>query len=330
MENFEQLLLRVNNAVAALPLEQEPKALYEPIIYTLSLGGKRLRPVMALMACQLFKKSIEPALLPALGIEVFHNFTLLHDDIMDHADMRRGKATVHAKWNENVGILSGDAMFAVAYKLLAQGPEKVLKKILDSFNKMALGVCEGQQYDMNFETTKEVSMAEYMEMIRLKTSVLIAGALEIGGIIGEASPSALSHLYTYGIELGLAFQLQDDLLDLYGDEQKFGKKIGSDIRENKKTFLFLKALELLPEEEAVCLKKYFQTESEIALTQEEKIKAVRALYESIAMKKVCQQEIQNLYEKAVLELHAISKKEIDPQGLDILLNFSERLLLREY
>lgn len=308
-----------------------PDTLYEPIRYIMSLGGKRLRPVLALMACQLFKGDTGKALLPALGLEVFHNFTLLHDDVMDKADMRRGKPTVHAKWNSNVAILSGDAMFALACRLVCHAPVSCQAAVLDAFNDLAIGVCEGQQYDMDFETRDDVSMAEYMEMIRLKTAVLIAGALKVGALVSGVPAKEIQPLYEYGIKVGLAFQLQDDLLDLYADEAKLGKKLGGDIRENKKTYLYIKAMELLDEVDGIALDQYFKAPVPGNLFDGiAKVKAVKALFEKVDVKSHCEREITALFAEAEAALSHLSPDSIDPEALDILRAFGSALVGREF
>ena len=220
--------------------------LYEPVRYTMESGGKRLRPLLALMATNLFKEDITPALQPALGIEMYHNFTLLHDDVMDKAPERRGRATVHVKWNDNTAILSGDAMQALAYQLIAEAPAYCLKSVLDVFNTTNIEIDEGQQLDMEFESRNDVQTEEYIEMIRLKTSVLLGCALKVGALIGEATPTQVKALYDFGINLGLAFQLQDDWLDCWGDPRTFGKRIGGDILCDKKTYLRILAEKAAP------------------------------------------------------------------------------------
>ena len=220
--------------------------LYEPVRYTMESGGKRLRPLLALMATNLFKEDITPALQPALGIEMYHNFTLLHDDVMDKAPERRGRATVHVKWNDNTAILSGDAMQALAYQLIAEAPTYCLKSVLDVFNTTNIEIDEGQQLDMEFESRNDVQTEEYIEMIRLKTSVLLGCALRVGALIGEATPTQVKALYDFGINLGLAFQLQDDWLDCWGDPRTFGKRIGGDILCDKKTYLRILAEKAAP------------------------------------------------------------------------------------
>ena len=243
-------MIDINKAIEALDWNKEPKGLYEPIAYALATGGKRVRPTLALVAAQSIMNgglingdAIEQTMPAALALEVFHNFTLLHDDVMDKAAMRRGRETVHVKWNENTAILSGDQMLIEAYKLLSDVPADKLPQVLKWFNEMATGICEGQQMDMDFEHMSQVSIADYMTMIEKKTSVLLAYAMKIGGYIAGATPEQQEALYQYGLHIGLAFQIQDDILDVYGDPKTFGKAIGGDICANKKTFLLLTALE---------------------------------------------------------------------------------------
>ncbi len=281
----------------------EPKGLYEPIDYTLRLGGKRIRPVMLLTANEMFGGDKELARHAAIGIETFHNFTLLHDDLMDKSPIRRGKATVYCKWNENTAILSGDTMFAMAWEQMLKQPHANLQSILQTFNRTAIEVCEGQQYDMDFETRDDVSIAEYMEMIRLKTAVLLAGALKIGAMYANAPDEDIQHLYNCGIHLGLAFQLQDDLLDAYGDEATFGKKTGSDIRDNKKTFLYLRALQTATPEQQKILRRLFSSTPEDTT---EKVATVLDIYQSIDIRSQVEVEINNEFEIAQQELAKIN------------------------
>ena len=252
MLSFNEILEKVEHEISQLSFEYPPKSLYDPIEYILSLGGKRIRPALALMACNLYKENIDNVINPALGVEVFHNFTLLHDDLMDKADKRRNKPTVHKVWNDNTAILSGDAMLIAAYQLIGKTEPDYLKEVFDLFTETALEICGGQQYDMEFESRMDVTEPEYIEMIRLKTAVLLACSLKIGAITGGASKEDAANLYDFGINIGLAFQLQDDLLDVYGDTATFGKNIGGDITCNKKTFLLIHAFELAsPEQKAV-------------------------------------------------------------------------------
>ena len=248
MEKFKDYVSLIENSLARQDFDQEPIELYKPISYILSLGGKRLRPSMVLAGCDLFQGTLEDAVLPALAIEMFHNFSLVHDDIMDDAHLRRGKKTIHEKWGVNVAILAGDAMLVKSYQYLNQVDKSILAKVLDIFSKTALEVCEGQQFDMNFETSSSVSEEDYLEMIRLKTAVLLGAALQIGALIGKANTSQASALYKFGVDAGLAFQVQDDLLDAFGDPDKFGKKVGGDILQDKKTLLMIYAKEFAPAE----------------------------------------------------------------------------------
>ncbi|MBR6899828.1 MAG: polyprenyl synthetase family protein [Bacteroidales bacterium] len=271
----------------------EPKELYEPIDYTLRLGGKRIRPTLLLAADALFGGNIEEAKGAALGIETFHNFTLLHDDLMDRSPLRRGQPTVYCKWDENIAILSGDTMYALAWRYFLRQPSPRLHEILQCFNETAIEVCEGQQKDMNFERSGvatdgeqhcrgRVSIDEYMDMIRQKTAVLLAGALKIGALYAGAPEEEVEKLYRFGIHLGLAFQLQDDLLDGYGDTAVFGKKTGQDIRDNKKTYLPLRAAQLCNGEQQRELENLFADKDNI--DEEEKVRRVMALYEAVGLK----------------------------------------------
>lgn len=296
-----------------------PRELYEPIEYVLSIGGKRLRPVLMLMACDLFSCKIEKAIRPAIGIEVFHNFTLLHDDIMDHADLRRNVPTVHKKWDENVAILSGDAMMIKAYEYFYDCDSEILKNVLKTFNQTALEVCEGQQYDMNFETRDDVKVEEYLEMIRLKTSVLLAASLKIGALIGGALKDDAENLYDFGKYIGLAFQLQDDFLDVYGDVAVFGKKIGGDILCNKKTFLLINALELAEGElEERLVAQLTKTD----FVPEEKIKEVTAIYDALKVKELSKQKMDDYY---LLAIEALDKVSVDKSKKEELVKFADKL-----
>ena len=276
MHTLISLLGKVNTYASAHPFPAAPQELYEPCNYILSLGGKRLRPALALMACELFTDSPEPALPAAWAVELFHNFTLMHDDIMDDAPLRRGQATVHTRWNTTTGILSGDAMLIHAYRHLASaGAPEVVAALLQTFNRVAIEVCEGQQYDVNFESRQDVSLPEYIRMIELKTAVLLGGALEMGACCARAPRADTDHLYEFGRLAGIAFQIQDDLLDTYGDPDKFGKQVGGDILQNKKTFLVLKALEIAPAVDQMELKNWLSSPAD----QLGKVEAVRALFD---------------------------------------------------
>ena len=282
----------IDSRVKQLSLPAHPARLYEPIHYILSLGGKRLRPLLALMSHNLFSTAIDEAILPALSLEVFHNFTLVHDDIMDKAPMRRGKETVHKKWDKNVAILSGDAMLVKAYQLLAQAPQDKLPKLLRAFNKTAMEVCEGQQLDMDFEIrslqSNIVTEAEYMDMIMLKTAVLFGLSFQLGGILGTQDDITIEQLYKAGVHLGLAFQLQDDLLDLYGGEN-FGKQVGGDILNAKKTFLLVKALELANEDDST---EIIDIMGNNEMPDQEKIEAIKLLYDRYKIHELAQSQIE--------------------------------------
>jgi len=280
-----QLQEILEKAIIDIVYPKHPANLYEPIRYIMSLGGKRIRPVMVLMATELFTHEVTRALEVALAIETFHNFTLVHDDIMDNAPLRRGKETVHEKWGVNNAILSGDVMMVESNKHLSKVDLNVLKPVLDTFNLTAQGVCEGQQLDMEFEQRDDVSIEEYIEMIRLKTAVLLGGAMKLGAIVGGANSVDADLLYSFGENLGIAFQLQDDILDVYGNPEKFGKQVGGDIIANKKTFLHLKALALAETEEALCLKS--QSDN-----LEEKVSQVTSLYDKHDIKQLANAEME--------------------------------------
>lgn len=275
---------------------KQPIQLYEPIRYILSLGGKRLRPVLTLMAHQLFNEDYKKALFPALGIEVFHNFTLLHDDIMDKAPLRRGNATVHTKWDDNTAILSGDVMLIKAYELLSKTEAQFLPTIFQKFNRCATEVCEGQQYDMNFETVPTVSEEEYIKMITLKTAVLLAFSLEAGAILGGADNTTSKKLYDFGINIGIGFQLMDDLLDVYADASKFGKQVGGDIISNKKTYLLIRALELA---KGSTIKELEHWRSIAEFDPSEKVNAVKAIYNELDIKRICESKMNQYFDKGL-------------------------------
>ena len=322
MKSFNEITQLVSAEMDKLDWSMKPAGLYEPIAYTLSMGGKRIRPALALMACNLYTDNIEPVIAPALGIEVFHNFTLLHDDIMDRADIRRGRPTVHKRWDDNTAILSGDVMQIAAYQLIAQAPEKYLKAVLDLFSTTAREICEGQQYDVDFENRDEVAADEYIEMIRLKTAVLLACSLKTGAIIGGATAEDADELYDFGINLGLAFQLKDDLLDVYGDEATFGKKIGGDILCNKKTYLLIHALKLAKGADFEDLTKYLKKSYQ---QPEEKIKQVTEMYNKLGVKKICEDKMSFFYEKAIANLEKVG---VDTNKKQALRKLAEKLMSR--
>ena len=320
MRTFEEICRTIEEALARLTFDQPPRSLFDPITYTLSLGGKRIRPALALMACDLFGGKNEDVLQPALGLEVFHNFTLLHDDLMDEADRRRDKPTVHKLWNPNVAILSGDAMLICAYQLVAKANDKA---ILELFSRTALEICAGQQYDMEFESRSDVTEEEYLEMIRLKTAVLLACALKVGAMIGGASTADADALYDYGIHIGLAFQLQDDLLDVYGDPKTFGKNIGGDILCNKKTFLLINALSVASEEQRQVMEDWMARKTYDA---QEKIAAFANLYNELSIRDLTERRIEDYYRMANEDLARMS---IAPESLSVLKGTCDRLMKRK-
>lgn len=323
MYSFSELLEKINSHVSGLRFERAPKGLYEPVSYVLSLGGKRIRPVLMMMAYNLYKDDVDSILNQAAGIEIYHNYTLLHDDLMDRTDRRRGKPTVHKVWNDNVAILSGDAMLVLAYRYMAECPRERLKDIMDIFGLTALEICEGQQMDMEFETRKDVSEEEYLEMIRLKTSVLLAAGLKIGALLGGASSEDASRLYDFGVNLGVAFQLKDDLLDVYGDAQVFGKNIGGDIVCNKKTYLLIKAFERADKGQLAELDKWVDAAS---FRPDEKIAAVTDLYNQIGVKDLCEKQIAAYTERATQSLAAV---QVDPGKKKQLEELMKLLMYRE-
>lgn len=323
MYSFSELLEKINSHVSGLRFERAPKGLYEPVSYVLSLGGKRIRPVLMMMAYNLYKDDVDSILNQAAGIEIYHNYTLLHDDLMDRADRRRGKPTVHKVWNDNMAILSGDAMLVLAYRYMAECPRERLKDIMDIFGLTALEICEGQQMDMEFETRKDVSEEEYLEMIRLKTSVLLAAGLKIGALLGGASSEDASRLYDFGVNLGVAFQLKDDLLDVYGDAQVFGKNIGGDIVCNKKTYLLIKAFERADKGQLAELDKWVDAAS---FRPDEKIAAVTDLYNQIGVKDLCEKQIAAYTERATQSLAAV---QVDPGKKKQLEELMKLLMYRE-
>ncbi len=305
-------MIDINSALAALDWNKEPKGLYEPIAYTLETGGKRIRPTLALTAAEAIINgglingdAIDHVLPAALALEVFHNFTLLHDDVMDRAEVRRGRPTVHAKWNDNTAILSGDQMLIEAYKLLAQVPADKVAGTLKLFNEMATGVCEGQQYDMDFEHMSQVTIPDYMQMIEKKTSVLLAYAMRIGGYIAGANEAEQEALYQYGLHIGLAFQIQDDILDVYGDPKTFGKAIGGDICANKKTFLLLSALENADAESKAELYQWLL----VTDRNEEKIAAITNIYTRLGVREAGEAVMEEHTAQALAQLDKLPQND---------------------
>ena len=321
MKTLSEIQLILAREIEKIKLSQEPQGLYAPIKYTLAQGGKRIRPALTLLACNLFSDDIQKSISPALGLEIFHNFTLLHDDIMDKANVRRGQPTVHKKWDENTAILSGDVMQILAYQHIANVPEKDLSRVLKAFSQMAIEICEGQQYDMEFESRENVQTEEYLNMIRLKTAVLLGTALKIGAWIGGGNDDDAQLLYDFGINIGLAFQLKDDLLDVYGDEKTFGKKIGGDILCNKKTYLLIHANDLARGKDAEELTAWL----EIIEPSTEKINAVTKLYNRLGVKKICEEKMNFYYEQAVAKLEKVS---VPADKKHELRNLAKKLMAR--
>jgi geranylgeranyl diphosphate synthase type II len=303
MFTANQLSEKVNRYLKELSYSRKPEGLYSPIQYVLSLGGKRIRPTLMLMAYELYKGNVDKILDQAVGIEIYHNFTLLHDDLMDCADKRRGNPTVHIKWNNNTAILSGDAMTVLAYQYLSTCDNTKLPQVMKIFNDTALEICEGQEWDMEFESRDNVTDKEYIEMIRLKTAVLLAGSLKIGAVLAGASEEDAAQLYQFGIEIGLAFQLQDDFLDVYGNTANFGKNIGGDILCNKKTYMLIKALSLANEKQLDELNKWL---SATQFDPQEKIKAVTKLYDELNIASYCDKMIEDYYNRGIECLRRVS------------------------
>ena len=323
MKTNEEILDLFENHLAQIQLPEEPSQLYAPIIYSMSGGGKRIRPTLLMLVCEAFGGKLEDAMPAASAVEMFHNFTLLHDDIMDNAEVRRGKPSVFARWGENVAILSGDAMMIYAYRLLSGSPAEKLPRIMDIFTTMALQVCEGQQYDMDFESRQKVSVVEYMNMIELKTSVLLAGSAMIGAVLGNASENDCKKIYRYALELGLAFQQQDDLLDSYGTIEELGKRIGGDILEGKKTCLMLNAMSRATEEDRDILRT---THLDATLSEEEKIARVKEVYDRYDIPRTIQQQIAVRFERALAILDTL---EIPVERTEHLRVFAQNLMGRK-
>lgn len=306
MRTPAEILEYFNHALAAMPFNRKPASLYDPVKYVLSLGGKRIRPVLLLMAYELYRDDTDRVLPTALGLETYHNYTLLHDDVMDRADVRRGHPTVHKVWNENAAILSGDSMLVMAYQLMAMTDVCHLKAVLDLFTETALEIGEGQQMDLEFENRDDVDEEEYIEMIRLKTSVLLACALKLGALQADAPKSDADLLYRFGEQLGLAFQLQDDLLDVYGDFHTFGKKIGGDILCNKKTYMLINALRRANGVQLMQLTDWLSREK---YDPQEKIQAVTTLYDEIGIRPLAESKINEYFEAAIQSLKQVALPE---------------------
>ncbi|MBO5186976.1 MAG: polyprenyl synthetase family protein [Prevotella sp.] len=318
-----EILDMVNEFIDKLPYTRKPESLYEPIKYVLSIGGKRIRPVLMLMSYNMFRDDPQSILMPACGIETYHNYTLLHDDLMDNADVRRGRPTVHRKWDANTAILSGDSMLVVAFQRIAACAPDKLRPVLDLFTETALEIGEGQQYDMDFETRNDVAEEEYIEMIRLKTSVLLACAVKIGAILAGASDADADNLYKFGERMGLAFQLQDDLLDVYGDPAVFGKAIGGDITSNKKTYMLINALRLADDRQRAELERWIGMSE---FDRAEKIAAVTAIYDETGIRKLCESRIDSYFAESEQYLDKVS---VSAERKENLRRFTAEMMRRE-
>ena len=324
MKEFSSLIQRLEEGLGTLSMPTEPNNLYDPIRYTLSLGGKRLRPLLTLLAQQLFDPKASPAIAPALAVEVFHNFTLVHDDIMDEAPLRRGKPTVYTKWNTSVAILSGDVMMVQAYQLLVSVDPTLLPKVLQLFNQCAIEVCEGQQYDMDFECRETVEEHEYIEMIRLKTAVLLGFALEMGALLGGASPEEAKKLCLFGQKMGIGFQLKDDLLDVYGEQAKFGKQVGGDILCNKKTYLLLFALKHATISQKETLDFWIQKED---YDPKEKVTEVTKIYDAMGIQKATEDKMNGYFDEA---FELLAQIDVPYEQKEALLLFTKNLIARDH
>ena len=324
MYSADEILNKVNLFISNLPYHRRPESLYEPIKYVLSMGGKRIRPTLMLLAYNMFREDPERILMQAVALETYHNYTLLHDDLMDHADLRRGHETVHKRWNDNQAILSGDSMLVLAYERMAQCPADKLGEVLSLFTQTALEIGEGQQYDIDFETRNDVSEDEYIEMIRLKTSVLLACALKIGAVLAGASKTDADNLYKFGEQIGLAFQLQDDYLDVYGDPKIFGKAVGGDIVSNKKTYMLINAFNRADSSQRAELQRLINTES---FDRDKKVAAVTALYNEMSIDKMAKNKMDFFYEQSQRYLDRVSVQE---ECKCELRAYAERMMKRKY
>lgn len=324
MKTADEILKMVNEFLDHLSYDRKPESLYEPIKYVLSMGGKRIRPTLMLLAYNLYKENPEDILMNACALETYHNYTLLHDDLMDNADMRRGHLTVHKKWNNNTAILSGDSMLVLAFQRMMQCDTKHLKDILDLFTVTALEIGEGQQYDMEFETRNDVKEEEYIEMIRLKTSVLLACALKIGAILADASAEDADNLYKFGEQIGLAFQLQDDYLDVYGDSKVFGKEIGGDITSNKKTYMLINAFNKANDAQRKELTRWVSARD---FDRNEKVDAVTRLYNEIGIDQLAQDKIAYYFAQSKKFLNAVNVPE---EKKEELRKYAQKMMKRQY
>ena len=319
----DQILQRVNDFLSSLPYDRKPASLYEPVQYVLAIGGKRIRPVLALLGYNLWREQPEDILMPAIGLETYHNYTLLHDDLMDNADMRRGHQTVHKKWDANKAILSGDSMLVLAYQRVAQVPADKLQQVFDLFTITALEIGEGQEYDMSFETRNDVTEDEYIEMIRLKTSVLLACALKMGAILADAPQADADRMYRLGEQIGLAFQLQDNLLDVYGDPKVFGKAIGGDITCNKKTYMLINAYNRANDKQRAELSRWINAKT---FNREVKVAEVTRLYNEIGIRQLCEEKINYYFEQARQTLAQI---DVPAERKQALSSYMDELLHRK-
>lgn len=324
MYTSTELLDRLEQSMRRMTIDRQPASLYEPIEYVLSIGGKRVRPVLTLLAYNLYREDIERVMPQAIALETYHNYTLLHDDLMDNADVRRGKPTVHRKWDANTAILSGDSMLVLAYQRMAQCDEAHLKSVLDLFTETALQIGEGQQYDMEFERRDDVSEEEYIEMIRLKTSVLLACGLKMGALMADAPCGDADNLYRFGECVGLAFQLQDDYLDVYGDPAVFGKEIGGDITSNKKTYMLINALNRANDSQREELTRWI---SATGFDKQEKIAAVTRLYNEIGIDRLAQEKIAAYFQESHRYLDALAVPE---ERKEELARYARQMMKRQY
>ena len=321
MKSFQDYLDTINQAIAAIPYPQQPNQLYEPIAYHMALGGKRVRPVLTLMACDAMGGDATQAIDAAMGIEMFHNFTLLHDDVMDNADVRRGKPTVHRRWNDNTAILSGDTMLTIATQYIARTRNW---QVMDLFNTTAIEIYEGQQWDMDFECRNDVTVEEYINMIRLKTSVLLGCALKTGALVAGAAADDADRLYEAGVNMGLAFQLRDDVLDVWGDPATFGKEIGGDIMQGKKTFLLINAMRLAQGDDADELRHWL---NDPYATRDNKVRGVTALYERLGVRQLAEDAIARFNEQAIAAFNQVNLSDTDRQ---VFINLANKLSGRSY
>ena len=324
MLNSNEILQKINERLGSISGDRKPETLYEPIRYVLSIGGKRIRPVLMMLTYELFRDNSEDIIMPACAIETYHNYTLLHDDLMDNADLRRGHQTVHKKWDANTAILSGDSMLVLAYQRMAQCDPSKLKPVLDLFSKTALEIGEGQQYDMDFEHRNDVTEDEYIEMIRLKTSVLLACSMKIGAILADAPAADADNLYRFGEQVGLAFQLQDDYLDVYGDPSVFGKAIGGDIVSNKKTYMLINAMNRADDEQRRRLSKWIGAKD---FDAGEKIAAVRAIYDEIGIDRLALEKINHYFSQSRKYIDAVS---VDRERKTELMDYVSVMMKRNY